>query len=87
MQGAERLYRIRVGDYRIVYELDPAALQITIHYVRHRREVYRRLDNPGRNALRPDMSVSAYTGVAGVGDLPPATVPGKSCPPQTECQL
>jgi len=43
LQGAERLYRIRVGDYRIVYEVDTAALQITIHYVRHRREVYRRL--------------------------------------------
>ena len=43
LQGAERLYRLRVGDYRIVYEVDTAALQITIHYVRHRREVYRRL--------------------------------------------
>jgi len=43
LQGAERLYRIRIGDYRIVYEVDTAALQITIHYVRHRREVYRRL--------------------------------------------
>jgi mRNA interferase RelE/StbE len=36
-----RLYRIRVGDYRIVYELDADARRVTIHYVRHRRDVYR----------------------------------------------
>ena len=43
LSGAEHLYRIRVGDYRIVYEVDTRALQVTIHYVRHRREVYRKL--------------------------------------------
>ena len=41
LSGAERLYRIRVGDYRIVYEVDTRAKQVMIHYVRHRREVYR----------------------------------------------
>jgi len=40
LSGTERLYRIRVGDYRIVCEVDTRAKQITIHYVRHRREVY-----------------------------------------------
>ena len=43
LQGAERLYRLRMGDYRIVYEVDREAEQITVHYVRHRRDVYRRL--------------------------------------------
>lgn len=43
LSGTERLYRVRVGDYRIVYEVDIQAEQITIHYVRHRREVYRAL--------------------------------------------
>ena len=43
LQGAERLYRLRVGDYRIVYEVDREAEQIIVHYVRHRREVYRTL--------------------------------------------
>lgn len=43
LSGTERLYRIRVGDYRIVYEFDTRAKQIAIHYVRHRREVYRAL--------------------------------------------
>lgn len=43
LSGAERLYRIRVGDYRIVYEVDTEAKQIGIQYIRHRREVYRAL--------------------------------------------
>lgn len=43
LQGAERLYRLRVGDYRIIYEVDREAEQITVHYVRHRRDVYRTL--------------------------------------------
>jgi mRNA interferase RelE/StbE len=43
LSGTERLYRIRVGDYRIVYEIDTEAKQITIQYIRHRREVYRAL--------------------------------------------
>ena len=43
LEGAERLYRIVVGDYRIVYEVDTQAKQIMILYVRHRREVYRAL--------------------------------------------
>ena len=43
LEGAERLYRIRVGDYRIVYEADTQTQQIIVLYVRHRREVYRAL--------------------------------------------
>ena len=43
LSGAERLYRVRVGDYRIVYEVDTHLKQITIQHVRHRREVYRTL--------------------------------------------
>ncbi|HEX9138092.1 MAG TPA: type II toxin-antitoxin system RelE/ParE family toxin [Nitrospirota bacterium] len=41
LTGAENLYRVRVGDYRIVYGVDVKARLITIHYVRHRREAYR----------------------------------------------
>jgi len=37
--GSENLYRVRVGDYRIVYEIDEPAKEVMIHYVRHRREV------------------------------------------------
>ena len=41
--GAEGLYRLRVGDYRIIYGVDAPAGEIVIHYVRHRRDVYRGL--------------------------------------------
>jgi mRNA interferase RelE/StbE len=35
------IFRIRIGDYRVIYALDDAAKLITIERVRHRREVYR----------------------------------------------
>jgi mRNA interferase RelE/StbE len=34
-------WRVRVGDYRVVYEVDDAAATVTIVRVAHRREVYR----------------------------------------------
>jgi mRNA interferase RelE/StbE len=43
LAGAEELYRLRVGDYRIVYAVDQDLRQIVVCYVRHRRDVYRRL--------------------------------------------
>ncbi|NOZ59951.1 MAG: type II toxin-antitoxin system RelE/ParE family toxin [Euryarchaeota archaeon] len=41
LRGSERNYRIRVGDYRIIYQVDIDARLITIYYVRHRRKAYR----------------------------------------------
>jgi mRNA interferase RelE/StbE len=41
LEGAQRLYRIRVGVYRIIYEVDKEAREVTIHYVRHRKDAYR----------------------------------------------
>lgn len=43
LANADRLYRLRIGDYRVIYEVEPDASTITVHYVRHRREVYRSL--------------------------------------------
>jgi mRNA interferase RelE/StbE len=43
LTGAEHLFRIRVGDYRIIYGVDHEAKVITVHYVRHRKEAYRGL--------------------------------------------
>lgn len=36
-------YRSRVGDHRVVYEIDDRARIVTITRIRHRREVYRKL--------------------------------------------
>lgn len=43
LAGAEQLYRIRVGDYRVIYGVDTKSRHVIIHYIRHRREVYRGL--------------------------------------------
>lgn len=43
LSGTDRTWRRRVGDYRIVYELDLPNHTVIILYVRHRKEVYRRL--------------------------------------------
>ena len=34
--------RVRVGEYRIVYEVDDVAQVVTVYRIRHRREAYRR---------------------------------------------
>lgn len=34
-------YRLRVGDYRVLYEVEQKTWAITIYAVRHRREAYK----------------------------------------------
>jgi len=41
LTGHRHLYRIRVGAYRVVYEIDDRERSIFVTRVRHRREVYR----------------------------------------------
>ena len=33
-------YRLRVGDYRVLYELDRAGRQIAVEVIGHRRDIY-----------------------------------------------
>lgn len=45
-EGSEKLagqdrYRIRHGDYRVLYEVDDTVVVVTVVRVAHRREVYR----------------------------------------------
>ena len=37
----QEAYRLRVGDYRILYTIDDRGKRVTIYAVGHRREVYR----------------------------------------------
>ena len=39
--GPEGLYRVRIGDYRIVYQVQDQALLVLVIKIGHRREVYR----------------------------------------------
>lgn len=41
LQGEDSVYRVRVGDYRIVYEVFDAVLLVHVVRIGHRREVYR----------------------------------------------
>jgi mRNA interferase RelE/StbE len=36
------LYKLRVGDYRVAYEILHSEQMIVVHLVGHRREIYRR---------------------------------------------
>jgi mRNA interferase RelE/StbE len=40
LQGQES-YRLRVGDYRVLYAVDDPARQVMVYAVGHRRDVYR----------------------------------------------
>jgi mRNA interferase RelE/StbE len=42
LHGGESTYRIRIGDYRVIYEVFSNHLIIEIARVRHRRDVYRK---------------------------------------------
>jgi mRNA interferase RelE/StbE len=39
--GGKDAYRIRVGDYRIIYTIADVVLVVGIQSIRHRREAYR----------------------------------------------
>ena len=41
LSESENSYRLRVGDYRVLYQVDDEARLITIFKVGHRREAYR----------------------------------------------
>ena len=36
------LYRLRVGNFRVIYTADHAEHQLMIHLIGHRRDIYRR---------------------------------------------
>ena len=40
LRGAKNLWRIRVGDYRVVYTIDGIAKKVDVTRIAHRREVY-----------------------------------------------
>lgn len=41
LQGAANLWRVRVGDYRIVYEIHDREIVIVVLRIAHRKDVYR----------------------------------------------
>ena len=43
LAGVRGLYRVRVGDYRIIYRVDSGVLVVLVIRIGHRREVYEHL--------------------------------------------
>lgn len=41
LTGRENEWRLRVGAYRVLYEVDDGAKIVRVFRIRHRREVYR----------------------------------------------
>lgn len=41
LKGIESLYRIRIGDYRILYEIENKRLLVIVIKIGHRSDVYR----------------------------------------------
>ena len=41
LSGADHLYRIRIGDYRVIYEILDDVLIITVVKAGYRRDIYR----------------------------------------------
>lgn len=41
LQGTDHTFRVRIGEHRVIFNVDPSAGEVTILRVRHRREAYR----------------------------------------------
>ncbi len=42
LAGEDDLYRIRVGDYRVIYQVENRKLIVLIVSIGHRRDIYRK---------------------------------------------
>lgn len=43
LTGFDDLYRVRVGDYRVIYQIQDKVLVVVIVRLGHRRDIYRRM--------------------------------------------
>ncbi len=41
LKGTEKSWRIRIGDYRLIYEIDDSANAVTVIKIAHRSHAYR----------------------------------------------
>ncbi len=41
LEGEKNRYRIRIGDYRVVYSIEDDVLTVLIIRIRHRKDAYR----------------------------------------------
>jgi len=41
LSGPDRIWRLRVGDYRILYRVDDDVVRVLVIRIRHRSDAYR----------------------------------------------
>ncbi len=41
LKNSDISYRLRVGNYRVLYNVDEENRSVTIYYIRHRKDAYR----------------------------------------------
>ena len=41
MKGSESGYRLRIGDYRVIYQVDTENKVVVVYHVRHRKDAYK----------------------------------------------
>ncbi|MEO8515030.1 MAG: type II toxin-antitoxin system RelE/ParE family toxin [Ignavibacteria bacterium] len=41
LKGEKNLWRVRVGDYRVIYSIDDSEKLVDVSVIRHRKDVYR----------------------------------------------
>ncbi|MDP9195921.1 MAG: type II toxin-antitoxin system RelE/ParE family toxin [Pseudomonadota bacterium] len=61
LSGAERFWRIRIGDYRIVYAVDEDHRLVIAAIIRHRKDVYKDLGKLDAKTVL-DLVLSAGSG-------------------------
>jgi mRNA interferase RelE/StbE len=42
LKSSEVDYRLRVGDYRVLYDFDSTAKTVTVYHIRHRKDAYKK---------------------------------------------
>ncbi len=40
LKGSKYNYRIRIGDYRVIYEIEDAILRVSVLAASHRKDIY-----------------------------------------------
>lgn len=42
LQDSESSYRLRILDYRVIYQVDPPEKILTVFHIRHRKDAYKK---------------------------------------------
>lgn len=41
LENSDITYRLRVGNYRVIYQINDVTKTVTVYHIRHRKDIYR----------------------------------------------